>query len=94
VLEKVRDGTDARLDDPELLGSKKDLLEKMSPLAVVNQIKQKHASDLEITIEETQIKQQGPRRQKLISWQTTISIVDYPGGFAVETIEQNKQKSK
>ena len=94
MLEKVRDGTDARLDDPELLGSKKDLLEKMSPLAVVNQIKQKHASDLEITIEETQIKQQGPRRQKLISWQTTISIVDYPGGFAVETIEQNKQKSK
>ena len=36
VSEKIQKGLDARLDDPELLDSKKELIKKMSPLAVVN----------------------------------------------------------
>ena len=37
----IYDGTDAKIDDEELLGSKKCLTQKANPIALVNALQQK-----------------------------------------------------
>jgi len=41
---------DCLIDDLELLDSKKHLMERMTPLALVHQLKQKHQAEIDIAI--------------------------------------------
>ena len=68
---------------------KKHLTEKLSPLAVVNMLKQKHQSEIEIVFEDAETianNKSGMTKE----WTSSISIAEYPGGLKVSAKEPSK----
>ena len=73
--------------------SKKHLTEKLSPLAVVNMIKQKHQTDIEICFQDEEFNVSGKNGMAKV-WHSSIMISDYPGSLKVTAKEASKQKSR
>ena len=71
-IERMKGGQDARIDDPELLTSKKGLMDKFTPMSVINSIHGKH-KDLDISKKDSVRKNPDNGVGMLFSFYITIS---------------------
>jgi len=85
---------DTHLGDTSLIStSKKHLVEKFSPLAIVHMLRQKHQAEIEIIFDDEEITV-NTKNGMTKEWTSTISIASYPSGLKVSARETSKQKSR
>lgn len=71
-IERMKVGQDSRIDDPELLTTKKALMDKFTPMSVINSIHGKH-KDLDISKKDSVRKNPDSSNSMLFSFYITIS---------------------
>lgn len=88
-LEQITAGNDCHIDDPELLGSKKNLQGKFSPLQVINAIKGKAP---EYGIEILQSEDKNPEDQKTMLFSCLVKLTTSKiTGHATESTKKQAQ---
>ena len=87
----IFEGTDAKIDDEELLGRKKNLTQKATPLALINALQQKWREGGS-KIKDTKCWESREQATCKQIWHFSIGIQEL--GLQVEAADSSKQKAR